>query len=257
MIRIPATDGRAGRLPLEVLRDMTTLSVRAGLAHRWRHTNTDVLSTPEAVACSHSHWRCWRWLAEEAPTDVHAVLILEDDYCFVDAGTTSPPSLMQTLAAHGLDRYLRDEDQWDYIQIGWMRIPWVGRLFLDEHAHGVVPFPSDAHHYIYGSHAYLLSRSGAQRLLQVGVPFQFHVDMFLEIVAELGLTRGRLLVPPCVEQCAKVGAMTPRLMDSDIPHFDMRACSYKFWLPDASIEHTAATLGWVTLALWLAVVLTR
>lgn len=60
VIRIRATDGRAGRLPPEVLRDMCTLSVREACARRWRTVNTDLLSTPEAVACSHSHWRCWR-----------------------------------------------------------------------------------------------------------------------------------------------------------------------------------------------------
>lgn len=119
----------------------------------------------------------------------------------------------------------------------------------------VEPYPKDAHRRLFGSHAYLLSRAGARRLLHVGVPFELHMDMFLALAAQFGVTHGKLLLPSCVAQCAAHGGSRMRtivpFIDSSIPHFDGR-CSYKLWLPHASIEHATAAVGWAILAAWLA-----
>lgn len=219
-----------------------------------------------------------------------------------------PVTLSQMLVDRGLDHHLRmlpaetgTDVPWDYIQIGWMDVPYTaappiqavggkagggwrererdGRdsiQFYPEEANGqrsfgrqpapivppgappgitVEPYPKDAHRRLFGSHAYLLSRAGARRLLHVGVPFELHMDMFLALAAQFGVTHGKLLLPSCVAQCAAHGGSRMRtivpFIDSSIPHFDGR-CSYKLWLPHASIEHATAAVGWAILAAWLA-----
>lgn len=79
--RVAATDGRAGpaALPADCVE-------RMGLVARYHVARRPLgvvdpyeLDSAAAAACYDSHWRCWRWLAEEAPPDVDRAIVVEDD----------------------------------------------------------------------------------------------------------------------------------------------------------------------------------
>lgn len=75
--RVPATDGRAGpgALPAACVARMGLVARDHVLARPEHIVDPYELDSAAAVACYDSHWRCWRWLAEEAPAG-----------CWVDGG---------------------------------------------------------------------------------------------------------------------------------------------------------------------------
>lgn len=241
--RVAATDGRSGRLPPDALA-LASVAVRRALGQRWRECNRFGLTTPEAVACSHSHWRCWQWFAYSPDVrDTDAMLVLEDDAAFVDPPGTP---LGVTLASRGIEPVRLARDAVDFVQLGWMP-QGNGIPAVDGTTSFVGPFPTDAHHAIYGSHCYLVpARAGARRLMDAGVPFQLHLDFFLSVGAQLGRVRGLLLRPSCCRQSMAVGSGT-------IPHFEPDRMSYKIPMPDAPLVRVCGVLGVAVLAVIVAI----
>ena len=94
------------------------------------------------------------------------------------------------------------------------------------------------------------TQRGAQRLLQLSLPAEVHLDFFLGIVARMGLVEGFMLPQSIVQQrpghgneCAPVTAFSegPKHFHGDsvpgtIPHFDLRQVSFRMLLPDVTVE---------------------
>lgn len=62
----------------------------------------------------------------------------------------------------------------------------------------------------HGAHAYMISREGAQRLLEKAYPIELHVDAYMAFMARLGYIR--MLWHPIIE------IESPDGLDTDIAH---------------------------------------
>lgn len=134
---------------------------RLALCH-WRQ-----LDSQGALGCYLSHCRCWQWLLDH-PEHEH-VLILEDDACFAPSfrtqWTTYIVPFLQTTAYH-------------FLLLGYRPLPG----YYVHAAPCTFNLPLYDKLSFLGSHCYLVSRSGAQRLLQLAFPIQVHIDSFLEFL---------------------------------------------------------------------------
>jgi glycosyl transferase family 25 len=152
------------------------------------------IDTPGAVGCSLSHFKAWKYL-EEAQKD--AIIVLEDD-CNI------PTDFNQRLAT--LIGDLPSAGSWDLITFyntpfaggskgckteETMQTPWLKCLSQ------------------MGTHAYMVSRRGAQRLLERAYPIEIHVDAYMAFMARLEYIK--MLWHPAMQ-------VTQNFDNSDINH---------------------------------------
>lgn len=234
--RISAVDGRQ-LTPADVAPLMTALA-RLHLKHPELLCNADTLDSLPAVACTLSHVRAWT-LLRETP-GVPYMVVVEDDARF-------DPRLAPLMRgeARGREAPLaelfsrpRPAVEWDLVLLGFMPrgrlTPWLYPQRIPEvslrHKLGLVR-PDE---FFYGSHAYVVSRSGAERLLRCVFPIELHVDMFFVAARETRRLRSWLVVPGLAFQ----GGDAPL----SIPHLQYGR-NYKTLLPDWSIHTVLGLVG--------------
>ena len=147
-----------------------------------------------AVGCSLSHFKAWEQLLKSSAP---AMLVFEDD-CTI-------PADLRIRLEHMLKAAPAD---WDLIQLH------------RSYRSGCKPIESDAPWQLctslMGTHAYIVSRRGAERLLKRAYPIELHVDAYMAYMARL--EHVRMLWHPIID-IKQRGAL------SDIEHGNARICS--------------------------------
>lgn len=214
LVRVAATDGAT--LSEADLAARVAPSVLVYLRERWRLCDPLVLSSLGAVGASCSHVRCWERVAgDQGPP---CALILEDDVCL----TPELIAAARTLSV--------DPTAWDAVLLGWHWMPstvdpWrTRRPVVLSSALALTTWERDS----CGAHAYMVSRSGARRLLRHAHPLELHVDHYLAVAAVLGLVRGYAWPENLAGQC--LGGV-----QAAIPHWEPHRLNAKVGLPDAAL----------------------
>lgn len=238
--RLSAVDG-SNLTPADLV-PFTTPHVRLNLQFPHIGCESHLLSTIEAVACTLSHVRAWR---DFLATEESHLVVFEDD-AVPDAR---------------LGPFLRGEDgplnalrrqpprvAWDVLFLGhipmgfWDHVRW---RFQRPTVHlGDGLGLCDASMSIYGSHAYMVSRRGAKKLLRHAFPAEVHVDMFMIATHETGRCRAFFMVPSLAHQGGG---------GNFIPH-PRHHLNYKMKLPDVSIRLVVIV---ALLVLWMVLVWRR
>jgi len=149
-----------------------------------------------AIGCSLSHFKTWAWI-RDSMRDTNAVIILEDD-------TTIPIDFNKRLAkvVNDLpptwDAVTFYNTQFAGLEYGCKAIPGKG--------------PWSACESLLGSHAYMVSRSGARKLLEKAYPIEIHVDAYIAFMHRL--KHIELLWHPALQMLAASA-------DTDIGHGDL------------------------------------
>ena len=139
-----------------------TPRTRADLLGRMR-MHHESLNTVGQVSCYLSHLTLVKQFLD---SDASYALILEDDLRAEDA------SRLDTLINEFVGK-----DHWDIALLGWGRKM---RRYSDGRAH---LFPS-APNFVYGAHAYMLTRKAAKSLVRLGYPMEMQWDSALQAIAD-------------------------------------------------------------------------
>jgi len=122
-----------------------------------------------AIGCSLSHFKTWEWV-RDSTRDTNAVIILEDD-------TTIPVDFNESLA-----QVVKD------LPPTWDAVSFYNTMFVGgERGCTAIPgkAPWSACESLLGSHAYMVSRSGARKLLDKAYPIDIHVDAYIAFMNRL------------------------------------------------------------------------
>lgn len=143
--------------------DLKHLSFRAALEFGRERKHHWALTTRGALGCTLSHLHIWKNFLQ---SDKQVALILEDDAdVHADDLQNAVADALQTAHLH-----------WDLFLLGW-----VGHLPGD--ASGVVrPLPRSEG--FWGSHAYLVTRKAASKLIDDALPIEVQLDAYLQLCAE-------------------------------------------------------------------------
>lgn len=145
-----------------------------------------------AVGASLSHFACWRaLLASQAP----AMIIFEDDIVLPRDLRDRLSVVMRALPA-----------DWDLIQ--FHRTEFSGGRYDCKPVSGGGEWQTCES--LMGTHAYMVSREGAQRLLEKAYPIELHVDAYMAFMARLSYVQ--MLWHPMIDIRAPDGS------DTDIAH---------------------------------------
>jgi glycosyl transferase family 25 len=125
---------------------------------------------PGELGCYSSHFDLWRWLAE---SDYEQLIVLEDDVV-VDWEFIRLISAIR-LASRGIE-YLR--------LFAKMPAPWrfIASPYFDKYRH-LIRFTG----YALGTQAYVLSKTGAERLIRHGSNIEAPVDVYMDRTWDHGL----------------------------------------------------------------------
>lgn len=145
-------------------------AVSLGTAHNiYYKTRRSVyeIDAAGAVGCSLSHFKAWQQLLD---SNAPALLVFEDD-------CTVPASLKWRL-----EQILKDApEDWDIIQLQ--------RTRYSSGVSGCKPIAGEGPWQLctslMGTHAYIVSRRGAQRLLARAYPIELHVDAYMAYMARM------------------------------------------------------------------------
>ena len=156
--RFPAVNGKS--LNLKNIRNQLDPSVIWTMNNtRFSHPQIDTLG---AIGCYLSHIKLWNKLIV---SDDPYYLIFEDD-CYLDT------SLQQV--QNFINLVIKNNQNWDIIYLG----------FWDK---GVMQRPQTkigkgvckVSNFIYGTHAYIINKKGAKKLLSQAFPITFHIDSYI------------------------------------------------------------------------------
>ena len=139
-----------------------TPRARADLLGRMR-MHHESINTLGAVSCYLSHLTIIR---EFLASTADYALVLEDDLCLHDADRLD--SLVNEFAG---------KSTWDIALLGWGRTM---RRHADGRAH---LFPSSKK-FVYGAHAYMVTRKAANYLVKYGYPIEMQWDAALHAIAD-------------------------------------------------------------------------
>ena len=179
--RVVAVDGALLTWPTVV--ELTTLKTQQRIRditqhnnHRSRVVDNWMLDSVEAIGCTLSHMKCWEQLVRSGG---QYAIILEDDATLAPGCEGRVAPWVQTLAQQGLFGA-------DVVLLGHNVIPPYcrGKLVRGSSSGGnalTTPYVCD----FIGSHAYCLSNTAAQTLLQHALPMEQHVDFFLAGMAQM------------------------------------------------------------------------
>lgn len=132
---------------------------------RYHHAN---ISTMGAIGCYLSHVRLWEQLVND-PNQPEMYLIVEDD-----CGAPTEEVLEQA------NQYVQDVinlfERWDVIYLGALDWLAVNRTSEGYAVTDRIVYVNDM---VYGTHAYLLHREGAKKLLAHAFPIVWQVDSYM------------------------------------------------------------------------------
>lgn len=172
-------------IPMTPFTRYLVLNAERQTVDRISHRQMDTVSS---VAIVLSHIACWQWMVEHP--EVPAVLILEDDACFEGSHFTA--TILETVQPLLSPKLL---PLWDALMLGYFRTDGKEQYMkLGDVAVQIVP-------QFFGAHAYMLTRSGVQALLQHVYPIEEQVDGYLLTMEQLGLLRMYNVPRSVVSQC--------------------------------------------------------
>ncbi len=161
--KLPAVDAKSFQTKAHKHPDISVLTAH-NIYYGVRRSHYEI-DRPGAIGASLSHFAAWRrLLASSAP----AMIIFEDD-------VPLPKDLKLRLEA------LQLPDDWDIIQ-----------LQRTEFSNGdsCKPIPGEEPWEVcvglIGAYAYIVSRRGAQRLLEKAYPIELHVDAYMAFMSRVG-----------------------------------------------------------------------
>ena len=163
--RIDAVYGKD--LDDEYIKSITYPSVQYTM-NRGRSLDSDIASHG-AIGCSLSHIKLWKQMIEKKE---EMYLITEDD---VDVTATVTTETINSF----LEEVCQHDPNWDVILLGWMK-PLPGLKDGDVHVTSNIYRINDV---TFGTHAYLISRKGAERLLKYAFPIIDQVDSYISYMA--------------------------------------------------------------------------
>ena len=191
LIRIDAVDWRLlpqdpARLPVTLFTQYLVSFPQRQSALRISHRQVDTLSS---IAILLSHIKCWQWLLDH-PSKPY-VLIMEDDACF-DQGFSQAWE-------QGVKPLLAVVDYWDVLVLGYFAVSGPEST----HAYtGIVPHVmTETVPQLYGAHAYMVTRKGAEILLKNALPIDVQVDGLFLTLHELQRIKLHMLMQSVVSQC--------------------------------------------------------
>lgn len=165
--RVDAVYGKD--LPDDYIKSITYPSVHYTM-NRGRSLDSDI-ANHGAIGCSLSHIKLWKQMIEKKE---EMYLIIEDDVAVTATITTETiNSFLQEVCQH--------DPNWDVILLGWMK-PLPGVLSKDGDVR-VTPNIYKINDVTFGTHAYLINRKGAERLLKSAFPIIDQVDSYLSYMA--------------------------------------------------------------------------
>ena len=158
--RFEALDGTQ----MDILNDpQLSISARRNLMTGVRRSHHEIVSK-NSVAIYHTHVAAWRYLLE---SDAPALVIMEDDLQIDPDSYTK----LKTLMSHPIIQ----SGDWDIVNPG----AYVKeRVDIDD--------TLSKYTYAYLFHCYIVSRRGAQRLLERPYPIEVHVDHYAALLAQMG-----------------------------------------------------------------------
>ena len=232
--RFSAVDGSS----LDVLTD-TRISphTRFNIAKKYRRSDYEI-NTPGAIGASLSHITCWKTLLD---SKAEYLVVFEDDTIVNDAYMGKIDSLIKGLPEKW-DMWLLGTHAWAFKGVPLTKDPkgwWKVSAFT-------------------GAHAYVLSRRGAEILLQECFPIETHIEYYISSCAQL---KG-LSVIRHADLRMKYSMEITESEDSDT--FDMNSCplcmipdtfpSTGLYMSPATIERTVISivaLGIVALGFYM------
>jgi glycosyl transferase family 25 len=151
-----------------------------------------------AIGASLSHIAAWeKLLASSAP----AMIVFEDDIELKPGLTDRLTQVISQLPA-----------EWDVVQFE--------NTNFGNGVHGCKPDPAMAPWYnctsLMGAHAYMISRSGAKKLLEKAYPIEMHIDAYMAFMSRMGHIK--MIWNPLI-QIDQAG------QTSDIAHGDCMLCN--------------------------------
>ena len=172
-----------------------TLATAHNIYFKTRRSNYEI-DAAGAVGCSLSHFAAWKALIA---SDKAATLVFEDD-------ATIPVTLVPRL-----EKVLADAPpDWDIIQLQKTRTA------TNDACKPIKGSSWELCTSLMGTHAYIVSRRGAKRLLEKAYPIELHVDAYMAYMARL--EHIRMIWHPLID-------IQPRMSLSDIDHGNSRICS--------------------------------
>jgi GR25 family glycosyltransferase involved in LPS biosynthesis len=160
--RFSAVDG--SKLDVETDKRIS-LHTRQNIRRRYRRSDYEI-NTAGAIGASLSHFTIWKQLLD---SDAEYVVVFEDDTIVDEKTMTLVDKLIPTLPKDGWDMWLLGTHAWAFSGVpltpdkkGW----WKVRNFT-------------------GAHAYVLSRRGAEILLQENFPIETHVEYYISACTEM------------------------------------------------------------------------
>lgn len=215
LARFSAVDGSK----LDVLKDeRISTHTRLNIQRKLRRSHYEI-NTPGACGASFSHIGIWqKFLESEEPY----VIVLEDDTLVTQEDLAKIDILVGKLPADGWDMWLLGRHRWAFSgqpltknRSSW----WSVRDFT-------------------GAHAYVLSRRGAEILLEQPFPIETHIEYYITGCAAL---RGlRIIQHPALRM--SYAAEEAEEMDSDT--FDNRKSCPVCYIPDDFPEHGFYMTWW-------------
>jgi GR25 family glycosyltransferase involved in LPS biosynthesis len=162
--RFEAIDGSQ----IDVLDDpQLGISARRNIMAGVRRSHHEIVAK-NSVAIYHTHVAAWRHLLDK--TDAPAIIIMEDDLR-IDPDSYAK---LKELFAHPIIQ----AGDWDMVNPGALVRE---RADIDD--------VLSRYDYSYLFHCYIVSRRGAQRLLERAYPIEVHVDHYSGLLAQMGLLK--------------------------------------------------------------------
>jgi GR25 family glycosyltransferase involved in LPS biosynthesis len=186
-----------------------TLATAHNIYFKTRRSNYEI-DAAGAIGCSLSHFKVWEDLL--ADSSFKATLVFEDD-------SSVPVGLKEKL----IKILSIAPPAWDVLQL--QRTKFSGGVTGCKPIKGDDPWQLCTS--LMGTHAYIVSRSGAQALLEKAYPIELHVDAYMAYMARMEYIR--MIWHPLID-------IQPRQESgSNIAHGNGRICSVPTNMEDQSM----------------------
>jgi hypothetical protein len=201
--RFSAVDGSK----LDVANDTRiSLHTRQNIHRKYRRSHYEIC-TPGAIGASFSHLTIWKQFLE---SDAQYVVVFEDDTIVDDTALAYIDILIQKLPP-----------AWDMWLLGHHRWSFKGEPLDKENPKGwwsVSDFT--------GAHGYVLSRRGAELLLQEPYPIETHIEYYICACSEM---RGLRIIK---HWALRMGYFQELTLEDDSDTFDSRKSCPVCYIPD-------------------------
>lgn len=206
-----------------LLNSEITESTKIRIVGRTRRSHEEI-DARGAVGCSLSHITMWQEFSLDPDPNVTHMIVFEDDTNLEPF--RAPGSLAQYLQSM-ID--LLPSETWDVWLSGYNRLrdcsPWdtpqatpkIARTVLDPNAHCKCQADFLDIRSFFGTHCYIITREGAQKMIANALPIESHIDGYMSRQAQLGRVR--------IIASGDPFHLTNSMCDTDITHGSALICS--------------------------------